>query len=153
MHRQAGTGPDPGALAGAAPLTGDTAAGSPAVTSAERGRSGPARGVQCGVPARADSMPARLHHIVAGAHDLPGLARFWTQAPGWMILPEREIVIGTEEDAPAGMCFRPVTDPKTVKNRVHLDLTRSAQDRDQEIGRLLALGPHRAGIGQTGAGS
>ena len=102
MYRQAGTGPDPGALAGAAPLTGDTAAGSPAVTSAERGRSGPARGVQCGVPARADSMPARLHHIVAGAHDLPGLARFWTQAPGWMILREREIVIGTEEDAQAG---------------------------------------------------
>jgi hypothetical protein len=70
-----------------------------------------------------------------------------------MILPEREIVIGTEEDAPAGMCFMPVTDPKTVKNRVHPDLTSSAQDRDQEIGRLLALGPHRAGIGQTGAGS
>ena len=45
----------------------------------------------------------------------------------------------------------PVTDPNTVKNRVHLDLTGSAQDRDQEIGRLLALGPHRAGIGQTGA--
>ena len=65
-------------------------------------------------------MPVRLHHIVAGAHDLPGPARFWTQAPGWMNLSEREIVIGTEEDAPAGMCFMPVTDPKTVKNRVQI---------------------------------
>jgi hypothetical protein len=46
----------------------------------------------------------------------------------------------------------PVTDSTTVKNRVHLDLT-SARDRDQENGRLLALGPSRAGIGQTGAGS
>ena len=36
---------------------------------------------------------------------------------------------------------------------MHLDLTSSVQDRDQEIGRLLALGPSRAGIGQTGAGS
>ena len=72
-------------------------------------------------------MPVRLHHIVAGAHDLPGPARFWTQAPGWMILSEREAVIGTEEVAPAGRCFMPVTDPKTVKNRVHLDLTSSAQ--------------------------
>jgi Glyoxalase-like domain len=98
-------------------------------------------------------MPVRLHHIVAGAHDLPGLARFWTQAPGWMILSEREIVIGTEEVAPAGMCFLPVTDPKTERNRVHPDLTSSAQDRDQEIGRLLALGPRRAGIVQTGAES
>jgi hypothetical protein len=49
------------------------------------------------------------------------------------------------------MCFMPVTDPNTVKNRVHLDLTSSAADRDQEIDRLLALGTRRAGIGQTGA--
>ena len=100
-------------------------------------------------------MPVRLHHIVIDAHDLPGLARFWTQAPGWKVLSEREneIVIGTDENAPAGMCFMPVTGPKTVKNRVHLDLTSSAAYRDQEIDRLLALGARRAGIGQTGAES
>jgi predicted enzyme related to lactoylglutathione lyase len=28
-------------------------------------------------------MPVRLHHIVLDAHDLPRLARFWTQALGW----------------------------------------------------------------------
>jgi predicted enzyme related to lactoylglutathione lyase len=100
-------------------------------------------------------MPVRLHHIVIDAHDLPGLARFWTQALGWKVLSEseREIVIGTDENAPVGMCFMPVTDPKAVKNRVHLDLTCSVQDRDQEIERLLALGARRAGIGQTGAES
>src|ERR1022692_2055367 len=64
--------------------------------------------------------------IVVDAHDLPGLARFWTQALGWKVLSEREIVIGTDENAPVGMCLMPVTDPKTVKNRVHLDLTSSA---------------------------
>ena len=36
---------------------------------------------------------------------------------------------------------------------MHLDLTSSAADRDQEIGRLLALGARPAGIGQTGAES
>jgi hypothetical protein len=51
------------------------------------------------------------------------------------------------------MCFMPVTDPKTIKNRVHLDLTGSAQDRDQEIEQLLALGARRVGIGQAGAES
>jgi predicted enzyme related to lactoylglutathione lyase len=97
-------------------------------------------------------MPVRLHHIVVDAHDLPGLARFWTQALGWRILSEREreVVIGPDEDAPVGMCFMPVTDPKTVKNRVHLDLTTSAADRGQEIDRLLALGARRVDIGQTG---
>ena len=95
-------------------------------------------------------MPVRLHHIVVDAHDLPGLARFWTQALGWKVLSEREreIVIGTDENAPVGMCFMPVTDPKTVKNRMHLDLTSSAQDREQEIERLLALGARHVDIGQ-----
>jgi predicted enzyme related to lactoylglutathione lyase len=98
-------------------------------------------------------MPLRLHHIVFDAYDLPGLARFWTQALGWKVLSEREneIVIGTDENAPAGMCFMPVTEPKTVNNCVHLDLTSSAADRDQEIDRLLTLGARRVDIGQTGA--
>jgi predicted enzyme related to lactoylglutathione lyase len=97
----------------------------------------------------------RLHHIVVDAHDLSGLAWFWTQALGWKVLSERanEIVIGTDETAPVGMCFMPVTDPKTVKNRVHVDLTSSAADRDQEIDRLLALGARRVDIGQTGTES
>ena len=51
------------------------------------------------------------------------------------------------------MCFMPVTGPKTVKNRMHLDLTTSAQDRDQEIERLLALGARRVDIGQAGTES
>jgi hypothetical protein len=94
-------------------------------------------------------MAVRLHHIVVDAHDLPVLARFWTQALGWKVLSEREneIVIGTDENAPVGMCFMPPTYPKAVKNRAHLDLTSSAADRDQEIDRLLALGApgrHRA---------
>ena len=97
----------------------------------------------------------RRHHIVVDTHDLPGLARFWTQALGWKVLSERdrEIVIGPAENAPVGICFMPVTDPKTVKNRVHLDLTSSAADRDQEIGRLITLGARRVDIGQTGTES
>jgi hypothetical protein len=49
---------------------------------------------------------------------------------------------------PVGMCFMAVTDPKTVKNSVHLDLTSSVQDRDQAIEQLLTPPPqgrHRAG--------
>jgi predicted enzyme related to lactoylglutathione lyase len=108
-----------------------------------------------GAPAHTGGMPVRLHHIVIDAHDLPGLARFWAQALGWKILSEREreIVIGTGQNAPVGMCFMPVTGTKAVKNRVHLDLTSSAKDRDQEIERLITLGASRVDIGQTGAES
>lgn len=66
---------------------------------------------------------------------------------------EREVIIGPDETAPVGMCFMPVTEPKTVKNRVHLDLTTGSDDRDAEIERLLALGARRVDVGQTGAES
>jgi hypothetical protein len=93
---------------------------------------------------------SRLHLIVVDAHDMPGLARFRTQALVWKVLCEREgkIVMGTDEHALAGMCFMPVTDPKTVKNRLHLGLISSTRDREQKIERLLAFrarwGRHRA---------
>jgi Glyoxalase-like domain len=44
------------------------------------------------------------------------------------------------------MCFMPVADPKTVKNRMHVDLTSSAADRDREIERLPALGARHTRI-------
>jgi predicted enzyme related to lactoylglutathione lyase len=97
-------------------------------------------------------MPVRLHHIVIDADDLPSLARFWAQALGWRILSEREreVVIGPDETAPVGVCLMPVTETKTIKNRVHLDLTSEADDRDTEIERLIQIGARRVDIGQTG---
>lgn len=100
-------------------------------------------------------MPVSLHHIVIDAHDLPGLARFWAQVLHWRVLSEREreVVIGPDENAPVGICFMPVTDEKTVKNRVHLDLTSGPEEREAEIERILALGARRVEIGQTGSES
>jgi predicted enzyme related to lactoylglutathione lyase len=97
-------------------------------------------------------MPATLHHIVIDAHDLPLLARFWSQALGWPVLSEREreIVIGPDVTAPVGICFMPSPDDKIIKNRVHLDLTATAEERDAEIERLLSLGARRVDVGQAG---
>jgi predicted enzyme related to lactoylglutathione lyase len=97
-------------------------------------------------------MPASLHHIVIDAHDLPGLAGFWAEVLGWRILSQRdrEVVIGPDPTAQVGICFMPVTEPKAVKNRVHLDLTTAPDERDSEIERILALGARRVDIGQTG---
>ena len=98
-------------------------------------------------------MPVRMHHIVIDTHDLPALARFWAEALGWTVLStrEREVVVGSSVDAPVGLCFMPAgASMKTVKNRVHLDLTTTADDRDDEIERLLGLGARRVDVGQTG---
>ena len=101
-------------------------------------------------------MTVSLHHIVIDAHDLAGLARFWSEVLGWKILSEREreVVIGADVDAPVGICFMPAGDAKVVKNRVHLDLNpggdATPDEREAEIRRILALGAVRVDIGQTG---
>jgi hypothetical protein len=51
------------------------------------------------------------------------------------------------------MCFMPVTDPKTVKNRVHLDLTDNAADAIRRSTASLRSGARRVDIGQTSAES
>jgi predicted enzyme related to lactoylglutathione lyase len=97
-------------------------------------------------------MPLSLHHIVIDTRDLEGLASFWAQSLRWKVLSvrEREVVVGPSEDAPVGLCFMPVTDAKSTKNRLHLDLTTTAADRDAEIERLISLGAQHVDIGQTG---
>jgi catechol 2,3-dioxygenase-like lactoylglutathione lyase family enzyme len=86
-------------------------------------------------------MAVSLHHVVIDTHDLPALARFWAQVLGWRILSEREreVVIGADATAPVGICFMPVTDAKTTKNRLHLDLSPDPGEQEAEIERILAL--------------
>jgi predicted enzyme related to lactoylglutathione lyase len=100
-------------------------------------------------------MPVAVHHIVVDAFDLSAQAEFWSQVLSWRILSarEREVVIGPDENAPIGLCFMPATEPKTVKNRLHLDLTTGSDDREDEIARIIGLGARRVDIGQTGAES
>ncbi|MCX5139960.1 VOC family protein [Streptomyces sp. NBC_00338] len=97
-------------------------------------------------------MTASLHHIVIDTHDLPALARFWAAVLKWRILSEREreVVIGPDIGSPVGICFMPAPETKTVKNRLHLDLTTAPGEGEAEIERILALGARRAELGQTG---
>ena len=76
------------------------------------------------------------------------LARFWAQVLEQPILFEDddEVIVGADEYAFPGLCFVPVPEGKTVKNRLHIDL--NPDDRDAEVERLLALGAARADVGQ-----
>ena len=44
--------------------------------------------------------------------------------------------------------FAAVPEPKTVKNRVHIDVNPSGADQAEEVGRLLSLGARHVDIGQ-----
>ncbi len=102
-------------------------------------------------------MPTRAVHLVIDAADPSMLAAFWAATLGWAVLAEESDEVVAVE--PAGfdypgptalpLVFVPVKDKKTVKNRVHLDLSStSAEHQSDQIERALALGARRVDIGQ-----
>ncbi|GHG01809.1 VOC family protein [Streptomyces zaomyceticus] len=93
-------------------------------------------------------MAVRMYQLTVDSHDLPAQARFWSRVLDWRILfeSEDEIVIGADALALPGMCFIAVPEGKTVKNRLHLDLT--PDDQAAEVERILALGARRIDVGQ-----
>jgi hypothetical protein len=101
-------------------------------------------------------MPTRLVSLVVDAADPAGLARFWAAALDWPITYEDpgEVVIEPPEDDPAqagqlSLAFVRVLDPKTAKNRVHLDLASTSDEHQTALAaRLEGLGADRVDIGQ-----
>jgi predicted enzyme related to lactoylglutathione lyase len=101
-------------------------------------------------------MPTRLVHLVADANDPAALARFWASALDWEIADEtaEEIDIwpaGYHYPDPAvvPIVFVPVPEPKTGKNRVHLDLASSSLEHQAAlVRRLRELGARPVDIGQ-----
>ena len=101
-------------------------------------------------------MSTRLVHLVVDADEPGRLARFWARALGWEVASEEpdEVDVcppGFSYPDPSALplVFVPVPEPKTGKNRVHLDLaTESARHQAAEVERLLALGAVPADIGQ-----
>jgi hypothetical protein len=54
------------------------------------------------------------------------------------------------EDRRTRLLFQTVPEPKTTKNRVHLDLHVAAEERDAEVARLVELGASELWDGQQG---
>jgi predicted enzyme related to lactoylglutathione lyase len=101
-------------------------------------------------------MPTRLVHVVVDAADPAGLARFWAAALGWQTTDETAEEVDIEpagfsypDPAALPLVFVPVAEPKTVKNRVHLDLASSSAEHQAElIARVRDLGATPVDIGQ-----
>lgn len=105
----------------------------------------------------------RIGDIVFDCRKPPPLARFWAAAlDGYEVAPYdedelarlRSIGINDIEDDPVvivlpssegepRLVFQKVPEPKTVKNRMHLDLT--PDDRRAEVARLMGLGATEVG--------
>lgn len=94
---------------------------------------------------------APLAAVVVDAADPAGLARFWGEAAGWPIgfISDKMVSLHHPADRPPYLEFVRVSDAKTGKNRVHLDIAPYLDDdRDAEVARLLGLGAHHVDVGQ-----
>jgi predicted enzyme related to lactoylglutathione lyase len=97
---------------------------------------------------------SRIAVLAIDAKDPGRVADFWCSVLGWTVLEEDTDVVSI---GPAGATpgaggvtidVVRVPEPKTVKNRLHLDLRTDGGTRDDELARLLALGARRVDVGQ-----
>lgn len=82
-------------------------------------------------------------HITFDSVDAKALATFWAKALGQEVDDEAEVWFASINFRPGGgtgpaWLFSQVPEPKTAKNRMHLDLL--CEDRDSEADRLVTLG-------------
>ena len=114
-------------------------------------------------------MTSRFSELVLDCHDPKLVAGFWCAVLGYKIIEESDEVveIGPEDmrdgwtpeliakwkermrGAPPAptIVFAPVPESKTVKNRVHIDVS-PLGSQEEEVERLIQLGATRADVGQ-----
>ena len=96
-------------------------------------------------------MSTRLANLCFDATDPLRLARFWAAALLWEIDDETDEEIGLvpTDGTRLPFLFLPVPEPKTGKNRLHLDLvSESPEHRSEMVDRLVTLGAQHVDIGQ-----
>jgi hypothetical protein len=97
-------------------------------------------------------MAAGLTEIVIDCNDPERIADFWCAVLGWPLQRTENGELWTSAtggyDARPFIVFEPVSELKTVKNRVHLDVSPKGCEQAEELERLLGLGATRADVGQ-----
>ncbi|WP_055701782.1 MULTISPECIES: VOC family protein [Streptomyces] len=104
-------------------------------------------------------MTSRFTELTVDCHDPEALAAFWCAVLDFKVIDrgEGQVEIGswvpTAEEVrarqmPPTLVFVRVPEGKTVKNRLHLDVSPVDGSTDEEVARLLALGATTVDVGQ-----
>jgi hypothetical protein len=104
-------------------------------------------------------MTSKFTELAIDCADPRSLARFWCAVLGYEVRDEDDglVTIGSpaapdDEDrrgpVPPTLTFAHVPEGKTVKNRLHLDVSPSDREQAEEVRRLLDLGARHADVGQ-----
>ena len=100
-------------------------------------------------------MACRLTELVVDCRDPGALASFWAAVLDYRVLSREEDEVEIGPDAGFGgpaptLVFGRVPDPTPGKLRLHIDVSPTDRDQDDELQRLLDLGARPADVGQTG---
>ncbi|GLX97329.1 VOC family protein [Herbidospora sp. NBRC 101105] len=104
-------------------------------------------------------MTSRFTELTIDCHDPERLAAFWCEVLDFKVIDrgEGKVEIGSWEPTvervlarqmPPTLQFIQVPEGKTVKNRLHLDVSPIDGSTDDEVTRLLGLGAVRRDLGQ-----
>jgi len=96
-------------------------------------------------------MGAVLREIIVDCNDPVRVANFWGQALGWEVQDNDGVLWMSKSGAPFPdvlLVFVEVPEKKSVKNRVHIDISPVGCDRDDEVARLVGLGARPVDVGQ-----
>ena len=96
-------------------------------------------------------MTSKFTELAIDCADPSGLARFWCSVLGYKVQDEDDglVTIGPpmvpdgkshHGPVPPVLTFAQVPEGKTVKNRLHLDVSPADRSQDEEITRLIGLG-------------
>ncbi len=97
-------------------------------------------------------MGSLLVEIIVDCRDPQAQAQWWSEVLGWQVMQHPSGFVWLSEtggyDKLPLMVFVPVPEEKTVKNRIHLDVSPTGCDQAEELERLLALGARHVDVGQ-----
>ena len=95
-------------------------------------------------------MASKFTELVIDCAEPERLAAFWAEVLSYRVTEREEDAVFIEgpEGSGPGLLFTVVPEPKSVKNRLHIDVNPRDRDQDEEVERLLALGARRVDIGQ-----
>ena len=89
------------------------------------------------------AMSLHVHNITLDAADARALATFWSTLLGWNVYYDDDPEVVVAPSFPydgIGMLIIPVPEPKSAKNRLHLDLSPDTGTRDEAVTLAVSLG-------------
>jgi predicted enzyme related to lactoylglutathione lyase len=93
-------------------------------------------------------MACRFTELIVDANDPPTLAKFWSEVLGYRISDTSDEWVQIDGPQPPTILFAKVPEPKTVKNRLHIDVNATDRSQQEEVDRIIGLGATHADVGQ-----